>query len=338
VVPGSTDCSALEGVVSPVSSPELVSVVIPTLNRPELLWKAVMSALCQTWSPVEVIVVIDGEDRSSEETLASIDDKRLRVIPLIVNMGGSEARNIGVRAAKGAWIAFLDDDDEWRPQKIAHQIEVARASNSAFPVVSSRLIVRTPESDFVRPVHAVDPSTPVSEQLFCRRTLADGPYVMQTSTLFTRRETMLAIPFRSGLQRHQDWDWLLRAAQNPKVGFHVLPEPLTIFRVNDNRHSVGRAPDWQFSLRWAQEMCRYFTPKAYSFFIATECLPRAVKVKAGPATYARLIEEFLSRGSPTLRSLMWLAGFLCIPQDLRGYVQKILRSSASASLDPLRTN
>jgi glycosyltransferase involved in cell wall biosynthesis len=317
-----------------LSSPELVSVVIPTLNRPELLRKAVLSALSQTYSQIEVVVVIDGEDPASEETLASINDERLRLIPLVLNLGGSEARNIGVRKAKGSWIAFLDDDDEWLPQKIALQMEAAKASQSPWPVISSRLIVRTPERDFIRPTQRIDSRLPVSEQLFCRRTLADGPYTMQTSTLLTRRETLLTIPFRSGLQRHQDWDWLLRAARDPKVSFHVLSEPLTVFRINDDRKSVGRSVDWQFSLRWVQEMRRYFTPKAYSFFVATECVARAVKAEAGFPVYWRLIREFASRGSPDARSLIWLAGFLFVPQRWRSNVRKLLANSALTGRGP----
>jgi len=321
-----------------LSCPELVSVVIPTLNRPELLRKAVLSALRQTYLSIEVIVVIDGEDLASEQALAAIHDERLRVIPLLVNMGGSEARNIGVQAAKGAWVAFLDDDDEWLPYKITRQMEVARASVSAFPVISTRLIVRTPEADLVRPTRPLDSLLHISEQLFCRETFADGPYTMQTSTLLMRRETMLAITFRSGLQRHQDWDWLLRAARNPEVGFHMLSEPLTIFRVNDNRQSVGRSLDWQFSVRWAQEMHRYFTPRAYSFFIATECVARAVKVKAGPRVYTRLIGEFASRGSPTPRSLMWLVALLLIPQHWRRNARDLLWTCTPADRPSIHNN
>src|SRR5271156_1846095 len=126
---------------------ELVSAVIPTRNRPDLVQRAVLSALHQTHTQLEVIDVIDGEDRSSEESLAQIEDARLKVMPLRVNVGGSEARNIGIRAARGIWIALLDDDDEWLPGKIAAQLQMARASDSAFPVVSSRVILRTPRQD-----------------------------------------------------------------------------------------------------------------------------------------------------------------------------------------------
>src|SRR5271155_4502466 len=79
-------------------------------------------------TPIEVIVVIDGEDQATEKLLAGFEDARLQVIPLAVNVGGSEARNIGVRTENGEWIAFLDDDDEWFPHKIAMQLEAAGAS------------------------------------------------------------------------------------------------------------------------------------------------------------------------------------------------------------------
>jgi cellulose synthase/poly-beta-1,6-N-acetylglucosamine synthase-like glycosyltransferase len=122
--------------------PILVSAVIPTRNRPELVMTAVLSTLHQSHTSIEVIVVIDGEDQATEKLLAGFEDARLQVIPLAVNVGGSEARNIGVRTANGEWIAFLDDDDEWFPHKIAMQLEAAGASEAAFPVVSSRLTVR----------------------------------------------------------------------------------------------------------------------------------------------------------------------------------------------------
>ena len=176
--------------------PELVSAVIPTRNRPELVRKAAWSALHQSHARMEVIVVIDGEDRATEECLAGIDDARLRVISLAVNMGGSEARNVGVRAARGEWIAFLDDDDEWLPPKIGLQLDAARASDGAYPVISSRLVVRTPALDFAGPLRLCEAEKPLSENLFCRNEFSDGAYVMQTSTLFMRREMMLAVPFR----------------------------------------------------------------------------------------------------------------------------------------------
>jgi len=103
---------------SQISQSPLVSVIIPTYQRPALLLRAVRSALAQTFSQLEVIVILDGPDPASEEALKEINDARLRLVPLPSRVGGSETRNTGVRNACGQWVAFLDDDDEWLEHKI----------------------------------------------------------------------------------------------------------------------------------------------------------------------------------------------------------------------------
>src|ERR1700758_1632604 len=105
--------------VSPEPSQPLVSAVIPTRNRPDLVCRAVRSALAQTYPNIEVIVVIDGPDPVSFASLEVLGDPRIRIIALKESVGGSEARNTGAREAKGSYIALLDDDDEWLPEKIA---------------------------------------------------------------------------------------------------------------------------------------------------------------------------------------------------------------------------
>src|SRR5687768_2514241 len=89
-----------------------VSVVIPTRARPELVRRAVRSALDQTLRDIEVVVVVDGPDPPTRQTLADIDDSRLRVVELAERGGAPAARNAGVRHARGRWTALLDDDDE----------------------------------------------------------------------------------------------------------------------------------------------------------------------------------------------------------------------------------
>ena len=103
----------------------IVSAVIPTRGRPELLQRAVRSALAQTLRAIEVVVVIDGEDPATSLALKewTHQDGRLRVLALPASVGGSDARNRGVEAASGEWIAFLDDDDEWLPGKLQAQLD-----------------------------------------------------------------------------------------------------------------------------------------------------------------------------------------------------------------------
>src|SRR5262245_42999987 len=113
-----------------------VSAVIPTHKRPDLVVVSVESALRQTYTDLEVIVVIDGADPATESALAEIRDDRLRIVSVPVNVGAATARNIGIRTARGKWIAFLDDDDEWLPAKIAKQVAMAESSALRFPIVS----------------------------------------------------------------------------------------------------------------------------------------------------------------------------------------------------------
>ncbi len=100
----------------------IISVIIPTHGRSQLVERAVDSAGAQTLRDIEIIVVIDGLDLATEQELAKINDPRLRIVQLPTSKGGAGARNAGVAAAKAAWIAFLDDDDEWLTQKLELQL------------------------------------------------------------------------------------------------------------------------------------------------------------------------------------------------------------------------
>jgi glycosyltransferase involved in cell wall biosynthesis len=102
-------------------TPPAVSVIIPTFNRANLIDGAVESVLSQTASDVEVIVVDDGSTDGTHEKLAPFGD-RIGIIRQ-KNTGVSSARNAGIRAARGQWIAFLDSDDRWRPGKLERQLD-----------------------------------------------------------------------------------------------------------------------------------------------------------------------------------------------------------------------
>lgn len=141
------------------SSP-LLSVVIPTYNRPQLVVRAVRSALRQTLDEIEVIVVMDGPDEATWQVLSEIEDPRLKVQPLSQHVGAAEARNIGVTEARSRWIAFLDDDDEWLPQKLEIQLKTALQSYHDYPMITCRFIARTEIEDFVWPWRVLGPIRP----------------------------------------------------------------------------------------------------------------------------------------------------------------------------------
>ena len=251
---------------SRTTAPLMISVVIPTRNRPASVEHAVRSALNQTFSDIEVIVVIDGVDDETSRALHRIQDTRLRLVPLADNVGGSEARNVGAREARGEWIALLDDDDEWMPTKLEKQLAVGERSTCQYPIVATALIARSQRGDLRWP--RKPPTYPLSEYLFVRNSPFQGEGVLQTSTLMTKRELLLQVPFTRGLRRHQDWDWVLRAGSAPGAGVEFLPEALAIWNIDDPQSPLKTKYHWRYSLEWIRANREQVTPKAYAGFVA----------------------------------------------------------------------
>ncbi len=114
----------------------LVSVVIPTYSRSDTLERAINCILEQTYRNLDIIVVDDNSPESMYRLLTGqimqkyAADPRIRYIQNPQNLGGAGARNVGIEAAKGEYIAFLDDDDEYYPEKIQKQLEVFQNNNS----------------------------------------------------------------------------------------------------------------------------------------------------------------------------------------------------------------
>jgi glycosyltransferase involved in cell wall biosynthesis len=312
----------------------LVSAVIPTRCRPQLLGVAIHSALRQTWHSIEVIVVVDGPDPQTVASLGKITDPRLRVIVLAESCGGSEARNAGVRVARGDWIAFLDDDDEWLPEKIERQMCAAHAMPDWFPVVSCRLIAQSPTASRVLPVIPYETPQAVADFLFCRSGLRDPGGVMQTSTLLAPRDLFLAIPFRSGLPMHQDWDWLVRVASHKGVAISMLRQPLSIWRVEDSRSTVGQGKSWQTSLSWIRSVRTLISPHAFSWFVAVQCGWRAQASRAGLRAKLLLLRALVFEGKPEFHSLLTFLIFAFVPARIRQSFRmgfRIRRTSADAA-------
>ncbi|MEN6553319.1 MAG: glycosyltransferase [Methanobacterium sp.] len=101
-----------------------VSVIIPTYNRAHLIPRAIKSVLNQTYHDIEIIIVDDSSTDNTEEIIKSFKDVNLKYIRHDINKGASAARNTGIKASKGEYIAFQDSDDEWFPDKLEQQMEV----------------------------------------------------------------------------------------------------------------------------------------------------------------------------------------------------------------------
>ena len=107
----------------------LVSVIVPTRNRRVLLSQTLRSVLWQRAVELEVIVVDEASTDGTIEMLAALTDRRVRVIQNDVPTGVAAARNRGAEHAGGEWLAFVDDDDLWAPDKLGLQLRQAEALN-----------------------------------------------------------------------------------------------------------------------------------------------------------------------------------------------------------------
>ena len=307
----------------------LVSVIIPTIHRPQLVLRALEGVLRQTMREIEAIVVVDGHDPETFEALGPFDDPRLRVKALSTGIGSAGARNVGVGEARGRWIAFLDDDDEWFPRKIEIQVQTAEQCPYPHPIVSCRLIARSEEGDLVWPRRTPAMDEPISEYLFCQSGARGGDGLVLPSTVLTTKDLLLRVPFRADLPRHHDVDWLLRAtaSEGVRILFVADPEPLALWHIEANRPRISNTSDWRYSLGWIEENCGLVTPRAYASFLMVWASSAAARGRDWKAFWLLPWKAFRN-GQP--RAIDFLAHFLI------WMVPRKLRSRISVFLDAIR--
>ncbi len=205
-------------------------MVIPTFNRRELLLEALASVEAQTLRPAEVIVVDDGSSDGTREMLESMGG---RVRPLFQsNAGAAAARNRGIEAAKGDWIAFLDSDDWWEPSKLAKQVEARRRMPAARVVYVDSRAVDLAKRPIARPPRRLYEGE-VTKPLFLH-TFVHTPAVLAETRLLRDLRG-----FDPGLRVAEDYDLWLRASL--VTPFALVPEPLFVRRVHEQ--SLAHAPN-----------------------------------------------------------------------------------------------
>jgi len=120
-----------------------VSIILPTYNRAYIVERAIRSILDQTYNDFELIIVDDGSTDNTEEIIKELQqkDKRIQYIKLDTNKGAAAARNVGIRSAKGQYIAFQDSDDEWLPEKLEKQMKIIETVTEEVGVVYTDMLL-----------------------------------------------------------------------------------------------------------------------------------------------------------------------------------------------------
>lgn len=194
----------------------LVSVIMPTYNGAKTIKRAIDSALNQTYPNIEVVVVNDASKDDTAEVLSEIKDKRLKVFSHKINMERSASRNDAMKFSKGEYLAFLDDDDEWLPNKISKQIKYLESKDAKIwkAVLSShkigkRNVIQKKEGDLTKEIFMMQTS------------LGAG------SCLMIHRDVLESIGFfNENFSRHEDLEFVLRYLKQYKLA--TMPDLLTI--------------------------------------------------------------------------------------------------------------
>ncbi len=214
----------------------LISVVIPCYNRQKYIGAAIESALAQTWETLEVIVVDDGSTDDSLSIVKSFGDR----IKLIVqpNGGVAQARNTGIDAASGDWIALLDSDDIWLPNKLQRQMDVLKL----FPEsVLLHTLCSTIDADD-KPCGA--PAQTVSDKFEPEALFKLMHHCFPTtSSVMIRKDVLLnAGKFDAYFEQNggfaaEDWELYVRVAEYGGFGF--VGESLTLYRVHGDSKTLS---------------------------------------------------------------------------------------------------
>lgn len=279
-----------------------MSVVIPTRNRPGVLPRAVASVLSQTASDLEVIVVDDGSQPPVDRgTLPP--DPRVRLLRLNRSGGAARARNVGMSAGNGAWFAFLDDDDRWRPDKLELQLEAMRREGTDWAACGYTLWEEPGLGSAVAQHHP-----PPSETLQATMLETCG---LQTSTVVVARSLVDRVGPMPEVDRIEDWLWLLDLVDLSPPS--ILGLPLVERSIHHVDPAVQRTAHANFVERIERRL-RRLDPEAADRIHARHAFHLAVyDAKAGRRRSARrqLLSLWLHRPSdlrPLLHALRTVIG------------------------------
>ena len=304
----------------------LVSVIIPTHNRPAETRRAVLSALAQTERKIEIIVIDDGSSNPQElqDALTDLADPRLVLKLLSPNRGANHARNHGVAISRALYVAFLDSDDEWLPTKLECQLAQLRTAEQ--PTVSfcrfRTVIDQSRESDEpAQPRRAPARGERIDEYLFCRR----GGIV--TPSIVMRRDLALAHPFDERLKRHQDFAFILKLAA-AGVNFDMVDESLVIVHW-ETLYETRRHINLEASRQFLREYASYMSLAARACFWARcAVIPLLCDNRRRDALRAAMSEPKLTLyllGWPRIGIMMFF-GFIGVnPLALAGLKRRIFR-------------
>jgi glycosyltransferase involved in cell wall biosynthesis len=196
----------------------LVTAVICTYKRAHLVSRAIKSVQEQTYRNIEIIVVDDASPDNTREVVSQINDPRIHYIRHETNKGLPAGRNTGIQAAKGEYVAFLDDDDEWKSRKVELQLQFFERAQVDVVLCASYV-----NDKQVRRF---------GRERVTQEDLKRGNEFLPGSGLMARASVLRNVWFDESIGQGEDWDALIRIAGRYRIGYLDLP----LYNVSDGGH------------------------------------------------------------------------------------------------------
>lgn len=250
----------------------LISVVIPTYNRGNIIERTINSVLQQTYKNIEVLIIDDASNDDTENIVKNIEDKRIRYIRLAKNTSGTKPRNTGIKLSKGEFIAFLDSDDEWFPEKLEKQLNHIYNSEgpSSNVLCFTDLIINYGNKKKKKKNRTLKPNEDIMDYIFL------GNNVVQTSTFMVSAYIAKKTLFDSNLKKHQDWDFCIRLKNNGATFLH-MPECLSIWNTDNRSDRITNSyNDNVLSLSWMNERNQDLSTRAQWAFKSYVIVPNLI--------------------------------------------------------------
>lgn len=244
----------------------IVSIVIPTYNRAKLIERAINSVLAQTLQDFEIIIVDDASQDETEAVIKSLTDSRIKYLKHQTNVNGSAARNTGIRAARGEYLALLDSDDEWLPNHLETKINYMQ-NNACQGIFGSYYIYYSDE------LMRENSCQPPPKDCTLAEYILSGKGDTRTSTFIFQTTAIREIMFDESLGKHQDWDLAIRFA---KVYSFNCETTSTVIAHYDRQESISLKINHQasqlFLQRYSSELSDRTLARFYLIMLALRTL------------------------------------------------------------------
>lgn len=289
----------------------MVSVVIPTYRGTSTIRRTIKSVVNQTYKSMQIIVVDDNGDNTEEQRATQRIVEEFETVEYLihkVNCNGSAARNTGITYSTGKYVAFLDDDDVWSPEKIERQVQAMEQMNGTVGMVYGPFVTIDARGGEKNVEGGIEGNI-LFDFLIERVQIA-------SSLIMVRREVLVALHgFDESFSRHQDWEMICRIAEKYQV---VYAPTAWTYKYLLHRNSPRR-------LEELENNRLYYLDKMGAII---NTLPFEQRVEVFDYHYTFLAKESIRRGK-LKRCVYWLRKtdhvFRCTVCLLRDAIKKLLR-------------